>query len=132
MHIINWFIVEKGCKSIKLEDDSNFANKPCKPYTILYQLVNNKVGMYQSVGFKGEPPINTAKIQGFLDKPYKEFIDEARSLQPIPESPSQQTSSSDNKPKDIVEPPIELYNPDDVRLIRCSFKKNGKTRLQKH
>ena len=66
-------ILNKKCDNIIVQDASKFINKPCMPYTILYQLSNIRNGMYESIGFQSDPPLETDNIQQLLDGSYEDF-----------------------------------------------------------
>jgi hypothetical protein len=58
----NWLIHFSNCKFVTLDDHSRYIHKPCKPFTILYEILRNSDGLYQKLGFNAIPVINKDTI----------------------------------------------------------------------
>jgi len=56
-----------------LKGEDKYGN--CRPYTIIYQSVKGRNPMYQSLGFKADPPIDFKNVDAILNlKPPEEVI----------------------------------------------------------
>ena len=76
IHIIDWIFVTQKKVKVLLHDESRFINKNCNPYTILYQLAKQNVGMYQQIGFKADPPLDDKLIRDIYGQNYYKYTNE--------------------------------------------------------
>jgi len=71
--LINLIVHCFNCRLIHLYDVSQFdrvsreGRRGCRAYTIIYQTAKHRPGLYQSVGFRADPPLKTKNLAKFMD-----------------------------------------------------------------
>ena len=80
--IVNLLINCLHCQLIHLDDSSTLNERNCEPHTVIYNKFKNNInGMYQTIGFRADPPINfktlsdIGKLPYHPDDPYQHKMD---------------------------------------------------------